>query len=94
MGFRTFNYGGRADFPYENYSDTTLSPAQKRQVVHSGEYDVDLPWAVLWIGQRGIYFHEWPQLPGSAGCIHLLSGDAKAFYDWLDQPTRLLFSWT
>ena len=52
-------------------------------------------WSVLWIGQKGIYFHEWPQLEGSAGCIHLLKGDAKKFYDSIKKgKTRIVFSWT
>ena len=52
-------------------------------------------WSVLQIGQKGIYFHEWTQLEGSAGCIHLLKGDAKKFYDSIKkEKTRIVFSWT
>ena len=88
----TYKCGGNVDFNYP--SDTTID-GYKEDCHHSKEYDVDMNWSVLWIGQKGIYFHEWTQLEGSAGCIHLLKGDAKKFYDSIKkEKTRIVFSWT
>ena len=92
-GLGTFECGGRPGFGYDSYPDTTLSPSLKYRTRHSQEYNVDMQWAVLWIGQRGVYIHAWPNLSGSAGCIHLNEDDAETFFNWVDQPTRLLFSW-
>jgi hypothetical protein len=52
-----------------------------------------MPWALKIWGQVGIFIHEWPQLPGSSGCIHLLPDDAKSVYDWVDSRTRVLIEY-
>lgn len=64
----------------------------------SNEYQVDMDFAILIIGQRGIYIHEGPDTIAenggvSAGCIHLGPGNAKAFWDWVDGPTRIQISY-
>ncbi len=65
----------------------------------SDEYQVWMEFAVLIMGQRGIYIHEGaPTLEEnggepSAGCIHLGEGDAKDFYDWVTGRTRILISY-
>ena len=51
-------------------------------------------YAVLWDGTYGTYFHQASQLSGSAGCIHLLPGDAEDFYDDVKGKTRVVFEWT
>ena len=100
----TYNCGGKPGFPYP--PDTTLSQDYfvKKPLHESGEYvqrnkdgttsPFPMKWSVLWIGQRGVWIHEMAQLPGSSGCIHLLPGDAKAFYDAVQPGDRIVFSWT
>ena len=88
---KTYNCGGKVGFNYP--TDTTLS-GYKEECHHSREYDCDMNYAVLWIGQKGVYIHEWSCLEYSSGCIHLLEGDAKEFYDSITGKTRLVFSWT
>lgn len=86
-----YECGGNPDFDYPN--DSTIS-GYKEYCHHSREYDVDMYYAVLWDGTYGTYFHEADSLSGSAGCIHLLEGDAKSFYDDITGKTRVVFEWT
>ena len=86
-----YNCGGDPDFNYPE--DSTIS-GHKEYCHHSREYDVDMYYAVLWDGTAGTYFHEADSLSGSAGCIHLLEGDAKNFYDDITEKTRVVFEWT
>ncbi len=70
----------------------------KFPVKYSTEWDADMPWAVLIMGNRGIYIHEgWATLAQNGGptkgCIHLDPAHAKGFYDWVDGPTRVLISY-
>lgn len=60
----------------------------------SNEFGVWMEFAILIMGARGIYIHEGPDtLAGnggeSAGCIHLGSGNAERFWNWVDGPTRI-----
>jgi lipoprotein-anchoring transpeptidase ErfK/SrfK len=89
-GGPTVRAGGRVGFPYP--ADSTIDGTKER-VHRSREFSVDMPWAVLWIGQRGVYFHEWPGLEHSMGCIHLLPGDAERVYNWISGRTRVVFHW-
>ena len=75
LGNKTYDCGGDPDFDYP--SDSTIRGKDKEYCHHSREYDVDMYYAVLWDGTAGTYFHEWETLEGSAGCIHLLEGDAE-----------------
>lgn len=63
---------------------------------YSKEYDVWMNWAVLIMGNRGIYVHEGADNlsdngGATAGCIHLK--DAKDFYNWVTGRTRILISY-
>lgn len=63
---------------------------------YSSEFGVYMNWAVLIMGDRGIYIHEGPDNIAdndgvSAGCIHL--ADAKSFYDWVTGRTRIQISY-
>ena len=65
---------------------------------YSNEFGVWMEWAVLIMGNRGIYIHEGADSLAtnggpSAGCIHLAPGNAEAFYAWVDQPVRILISY-
>ena len=90
----TFNCGGKVGTAYP--ADSTIDPmgtgGKNANYVNGG--GISMPYSVLWIGQRGIYFHEWKTLPGIAGCIHLLHDDAVSFYNWADQKIRVVFEWT
>ncbi|KAA6400241.1 MAG: hypothetical protein EZS28_004234 [Streblomastix strix] len=93
LGQQTLRCGGKPGFDYP--ADTTINASDRKGTVKSREYDATMPYAVLWIGQRGVYFHEWPNLEASSGCIHLLPGDAQTFYEqWITRKTRIVFSWT
>jgi hypothetical protein len=96
VGFASFDCGGMVGFAYPE--DTTVTVSDKKGTVESREFvcssdgrPAKMPYAVLWIGQRGVYIHEWPNLPLSHGCIHLKPGDAKQVYDWIDENTRIVF---
>ena len=96
-GIGTLKYGNKIydcwwDPDYNYPEDSTLD-GRKEKVHHSREYDVDMYWAVLWDGTDGIYFHEADSLSGSAGCIHLLEGDAEDFYYSVKGRPRILFKW-
>jgi L,D-transpeptidase catalytic domain len=52
-------------------------------------------WAVKLIGQLGIFFHQGPDslvdngnVP-SQGCVHLAAPNARNFYDWITDKTRI-----
>jgi len=65
---------------------------------YSSEFGVQMAWAVLLMGARGIYMHEGPadlvaNAGPTAGCIHLEPTDARTFYDWVTGPTRILISY-
>jgi hypothetical protein len=98
VGGSTFKCGGMPGFAYP--ADATIQATDKKGDVRSREYVNDLgepslmKWSVLWIGQRGVYFHGYPTLGGSHGCIHLLEADARRFYDWIKGRTRIVFQWT
>lgn len=92
-GWQTFKCGGMPGFPYP--SDSTVNVSDKKGTVYSREFNnAEMKYSVLWLGQRGVYLHEWPNLTLSHGCIHLLAGDAKKVYDWIDEKTRILFTWS
>jgi hypothetical protein len=60
----------------------------------SNEYQVWMHWAVLIMGNRGIYIHEGPVTlrengGPTAGCIHVATGDAERIYNWIDGRTRI-----
>ena len=71
--------------------DSTISE-YKEYCYHNKEYDVDIYYSVLWDGTYRIYFHKASRLSGSAGCIHLLEGDAESFYNDVDSRTRVIFN--
>jgi lipoprotein-anchoring transpeptidase ErfK/SrfK len=93
VGGEIFQCGGMVGFPYP--ADSTITTTDKKGTVYSREFsNAEMPWAILWIGQRGVYIHEWPNLELSHGCIHLLGEDAAAFYEWVEETTRIVFTWT
>lgn len=78
--------------------DITIWPHDKKGTHHSKEFNVDMPYAILIWGQRGIYIHEGPanlrENGGpSAGCIHLGTGDASRVYNWVTGRTRIRISY-
>ena len=75
LGENSYDCGGNPDFDYP--FDSTINGKDKEYRHHSNEFDVDMYYAVLWDGTTGTYFHKWESLEGSAGCIHLLEGDAE-----------------
>jgi len=88
---KVYNCGGKKGFNYP--ADSTID-GYKEKCHYSREYNnVPMNYSVLWIGQRGVYIHEWACLEYSSGCIHLLKGDAKEFYDSITGKTRILFEW-
>lgn len=91
VGLGQYSCGAKAGMKYP--TDVTISANDKKLSHYSREFDVELPYAILIWGQRGVYIHEWGQLPESAGCIHLLEGDAKRVYDFVDGKTRILISY-
>eukprot|EP00045_Choanoeca_perplexa_P008762 m.82304 g.82304 ORF g.82304 m.82304 type:complete len:137 (-) comp14613_c1_seq2:968-1378(-) len=93
--FGTLTYNGKSvrcnAAATVNYNwDVTVSSANCYEAKHSNEFNVTMPHAVGPVdpgAARGIYIHEYP-LQCSAGCIHLETADAKAFYDWVKaQPS-------
>ena len=65
---------------------------------YSNEFQVWMDFAVLIIGQQGIYIHEGPATikdngGPSAGCVHLAAPHAKEFYDWVVGPTRVTLTY-
>ena len=67
--------------------------SDKKGTHRSGKFHVNMPHAISIWGQRGVYLHEWGRLPGSAGCIHLLPGDAKQVYDFVSEKTRIVIQY-
>ena len=90
VGLGTFECGGNATITYPR--DITINPSDKKGTHRSREFNVDMPYAILMWGQRGIYIHEWGRLGGSMGCIQVLPGAAKQVYDFVSEPTRILIS--
>ena len=98
---KVYKCGGMVGFQYP--ADSTIDPTLKghKEELHISkeftrpEYNhiVKMPYSILWIGQKGVYIHEWPNLELSHGCIHLLKGDAKEFYDSVTEKTRVVFEW-
>ena len=86
-----YECGGNSSFDYPE--DSTIS-GYKEYCHYSRENDFVMHYAVLWDGTYGTYFHEADSLYGSAGCIHLLEGDAKSFYDDINGKARVIFEWT
>ena len=87
---KTYKCCGLAGYSYVH--DTTIT-GYKEEVHYTQKGHIPLKWAVLWDGDRGVYFHEWATLTPSHGCIHLLAADAKSFYDSINGRTRVLFDW-
>lgn len=53
-----------------------------------------MPWAVKLMGQLGIFIHEGPDNLAdnggpSQGCVHLAPPNAKNFYAWIADRTRI-----
>jgi lipoprotein-anchoring transpeptidase ErfK/SrfK len=98
VGGSTLKCGGQPGFAYP--ADTTIQATDKKGDVYSREYvnaagqPALMKYSILWIGQRGVYFHSYPTLSGSHGCIHLLEDDAITFYNWVTGRTRIVFQWT
>ena len=92
VGGSTFPCGGMQNFPYP--ADSMINVSDKKGTVYSQEFNnAEMPYSILWIGQRGVYLHQWNNLDLSHGCIHILPGNAKSVYDWVDQSTRIVFTW-
>ncbi|WP_427308935.1 L,D-transpeptidase [Cupriavidus sp. H39] len=77
---------------------TATMGVDKFEKKYSNEFQVDMTYAVLIMGARGIYIHEGADNlkdneGPSAGCIHLAPGNAKQFYDWVSKPTRIVISY-
>ena len=87
---KIYNCGGRVRF---NYPKDSIIDGYKEECHYSREYNVPMYYSVLWDGNKGVYIHEWGQLEGSAGCIHLLAPHAKEFYDSINGKARVLFKW-
>jgi lipoprotein-anchoring transpeptidase ErfK/SrfK len=88
---------GKFGFPYP--ADITIGVKDKgtgpNGSVFSTEFQCHLPWAVLLIGQRGVYLHEDVSggdlsRSGTAGCINLLRADAIAVYAGITTKVRVL----
>lgn len=101
-GEGTLSYGGKTvpclGCTQVSYAkDLTVKGAldvDKFRTKYSNEYKVDMNFAILIMGLRGIYIHEGADtLAGnggeSAGCIHVGPGNAEAFWNWVDGPTRI-----
>lgn len=102
LGVLTFNGVsapclGKYGFPYP--ADNTIGVKCKGQghngSVHSKEFNCDLPWAVLLIGQRGVYLHEDVTSGdlshgNTHGCINLLAADAQSVYKAITGNVRVL----
>ncbi len=66
---------------------------------YSNEFQVWMDFAILIMGQKGIYIHEGPPTLAengnrpSAGCIHVGPPHAQEFYDFVSGRTRILISY-
>lgn len=103
VGGETFNCGGltpaklaNKPIPWTYPADSTIDPMSPggKKADYKNVDGVSMPYSVLWLGRHGVFFHEWRSLPGIEGCIHLLEGDAKKFYDWANEKIRIVFEWT
>jgi hypothetical protein len=96
VGGPTVDCGGVPGFAYP--ADSTVQGrlgVDKFLSKESGEFPgAIMNYAILWIGQRGVYFHEWGTLDANVGCVHILPGDAKLVFEWVDGPTRIVLTWT
>ncbi|MGU3543369.1 L,D-transpeptidase [Methylobacterium sp. A52T] len=101
-GEGTFSYDGktipclgRSNLKYAK--DLTVTGAidrDKFRKKYSNEFNVWMEFAILIMGDRGIYIHEGDDTIAtnggeSAGCIHLAPGNAEAFWNWVSGPTRI-----
>jgi lipoprotein-anchoring transpeptidase ErfK/SrfK len=92
VGGASYNCGGMVNFPYPE--DSTINVSDKKGTVYSQEFNgAEMPYSILWIGQRGVYIHQWPNLELSHGCIHLVGQDAISVYNWVNDKTRIVFNW-
>ncbi|MGE4064617.1 MAG: L,D-transpeptidase [Rhodospirillaceae bacterium] len=105
-GEGTLTYGGtsvpclgRPGFGYrKDLTITGVVGIDKFRERWSTEYGVMMEWAVLIMGQRGIYVHLGADTIAtnynqpSAGCIHLAGANASRFYDWITGTTRFEIS--
>lgn len=88
---------GNPEVRYTN--DVTVDPStDKFPEKYSSEFGVTMKWAVLLMWKRGIYFHAGENSLESnggptAGCIHLAEGDAKTFYDFIDDRIRVVVAY-
>ena len=87
----SYAIGGQVGRAYPK--DITVLPSAKSLSHMSGEYGCELKYAILIWGQKGIYIHEWGTLAGSAGCLHLMPGDAEAVYNAFTSKTRILIDY-
>lgn len=88
---KTYSCGGDPEYDYPE--DSTIF-GDKYPKKYSSEYGVYMHYAVLWDGTSGTYFHLADELTGSAGCIHLLDGDAQSFYNDISKKRiRIIFNW-
>lgn len=82
-------------YPKEFY----ISDDDKAGTHHSREFDVDLPYAILLWGQRGIYLHEGVaslKATGgqhSHGCIRVGKPNAAKVYKWLQGRTKVTITY-
>lgn len=84
---------GKAGYSYKlDITNQGTEGSEKFKEKFSNEFQVTMYWAVLIDGERGVYIHEGATTGTSAGCIHLAVPEAKKFYDWVDQPTRITIS--
>lgn len=99
FGGTTFACLGRPGFKYTN--DLTVKgevDKDKFRRKYSNEFQVWMDFAILIMGQKGIYIHEGPDNledngGPSAGCIHLAPGNAEEFYNWVSGRTRIQISY-
>jgi L,D-transpeptidase catalytic domain len=91
VGFGVFNCLGKKDAPYK--TDVTVTgtvDVDKFPIRLSVEFNVDLNWVIVMDGNRGFWIHEGDiSRRSSAGCVNLVSEDAKKVYDWVDGRTRI-----
>ncbi len=104
FGGRSVLCGGKPDYKYPR--DLTINTSDK-EISHTSRLGVTpstqeryrsrdgravMPFSLRLDGTNGIFIHEWPVLPGSHGCIHLLPDDAEAVYNWVQGRTRVLIT--
>jgi hypothetical protein len=87
---------GKPGLPYPQ--DLTVNVEDKYRRRYSNEFNAWMDFAVLIWGQRGIFIHEGAVTLASnggetAGCIHLASPQAEAFFNWVATRTRIVISY-